>query len=127
MLSIITSRACKLTCMTYGERLDEAIKMAGSSRKAVAEATGLTVQAIGQCIRGETEFLKVDSSARAAELLDVDHFWLATGAGKARPDRAWPFELFSRSEFLLLPTKDREDAENSLAGAIQRAKQRRSA
>lgn len=113
--------------MTYGERLDAAIKLAGSSRKLVAKAAGVTEQAIGQCIRGETEFLKVESSARAAAFLDVDHFWLATGEGKARPDRAWPFELFSRADYFLIDKKERDSAENELAGAIQRIKQRKAA
>ncbi|MEO8391193.1 hypothetical protein [Polaromonas sp.] len=118
---------CKLSYMTYGERLDAAIRLAGSSRKLVAKAAGVTEQAVGQCIRGETEFLKVESSARAAAFLDVDHFWLATGEGKARPDRAWPFELFSRPDYMMLSQKDREDAENALAGAIQRLKQSKAA
>lgn len=124
---MLSSVICKLAYMTYGERLDAAIKMANSSRKLLAKAAGVTEQAIGQCIRGETEFLKVESSARAAAFLDVDHFWLATGEGKARPDRAWPFELFSRPDYMMLPQKEREDAENSLAGAIQRLKQSRAA
>lgn len=124
---MLSFEICKLASMTYGERLDAAIKLAGSSRKLVAKAAGLTEQAIGQCIRGETEFLKVESSARVAAFLDVDHFWLATGEGKSRPDRAWPFELFYRSDFMLLSTKEREDAENALAGAIQRLKQSKAA
>lgn len=109
--------------MKYGERLAIAIEMAKSSRKLAAAAAGITEQAIGQCIRGETEFLKVDGSAKVAAFLEVDHFWLETGEGKPRPERAWPFQLFSRSDYMLLSQKERDDSENALAGAIQRIKQ----
>mgnify|MGYP000748237041 CR=1 FL=1 len=34
----------------------------------------------------------------------------------------WPFELFSQSDWLLLPKKEREEIENSIAGAVLRAK-----
>jgi transcriptional regulator with XRE-family HTH domain len=106
--------------MTYGKRLEEAIKIAGSSRAKVATAAGLTVQAIGQCIRGETEFLKVDGSARAAAFLDVDHFWLATGEGKPRPDRAWPFELILPSQYKQIDADFKRHLENDLAGEWMR-------
>ena len=108
--------------MSYGKRLAEAIKLAGSSRKEVAKAAGLTEQAIGQCIRGETEFLKVDGSAKAAAFLDVNHHWLATGEGNPRPDRAWPFTLFMPNEYRQLDDAIKDSVENELAGAIQRQK-----
>lgn len=106
--------------MSYGKRLEQAIKLAGSSRTKVAEAVKLTPQAIGQCIRGDTEFLKVDGSAKVAAFLDVDHYWLATGEGSPRPDRAWPFTLFLPSQYKKLDQKLRDQVENELAGAVQR-------
>lgn len=66
---MLPDEVCKLSCVTYGERLDSAIKMANSTRKRAAVAAGLTERAIGQCIRGETTALKVDGSARVAAFL----------------------------------------------------------
>ncbi len=106
--------------MSYGKRLEQAIKLAGSSRAAAANAAGLSVQAIGQCIRGETEFLKVDGSARVAAFLDVDHYWLATGEGKARPDRAWPFSLILPSQYKQIDSEFKRHLENDLAGEWMR-------
>ena len=34
----------------------------------------------------------------------------------------WPFELFSQADWLLLSPKEREEIENSIAGAVLRAK-----
>ena len=108
--------------MSYGSRLQEAMRLAGKSREELAVAAGVTVQAIGQCSRGETKFLKVDGSAKAAAFLDVDHYWLATGDGNPRPDRAWPFELFLPSEYAKLDQSVKTAIENELAGAILRQK-----
>lgn len=120
--SMLSQDVCKLRPMNYGERLGYAIKLAGSSRRLLAQAVGLTEQAIGQCIRGETEFLKVEGSARAAAFLGVNHWWLATGEGEPQQDEGWPFNLFTRSDYALLTQQQRDDAENALAGAIQRAR-----
>lgn len=70
--------------MSYGERLDQALALAGKDRKALAAALGISVQAIGQSVRGPG-MLKADNSAKAAKYLAVDHHWLATGEGEARP------------------------------------------
>lgn len=37
-------------------------------------------------------------------------------------DAPWPFELFSYTEWMLLDPKERQDYENTIAGAILRAK-----
>lgn len=39
-------------------------------------------------------------------------------------DSSWPFELFPRQDWLLLDEKTRQEFENSIAGAIQRARLR---
>nr|WP_319566243.1 helix-turn-helix transcriptional regulator [uncultured Rhodoferax sp.] len=109
--------------MSYGQRLEAAIKLANSSRAEVAKAAGITVQAVGQCIRGETEFLKVDGSAKAAALLDVDHLWLATGEGNPRPDRAWPFTLILPHQYRQLDAEFKRHLENDIAGEWMRVQQ----
>lgn len=40
-------------------------------------------------------------------------------------DSSWPFELFTRQDWLLLDEKTRQEFENSIAGAIQRARLRK--
>ena len=50
--------------MSYGERLKEAIKLAGSSRKALGVDLGITEQAIGMVVRGDTNALTATASAR---------------------------------------------------------------
>ena len=122
-------RASMLSCyrinlprMSYGDRLQKAMELSGKSRGDLARALGKSVQAIGQCIRGETGAFTAENSARAAALCRVDHYWLATGDGHPRPDRAWPFDLFGPDEYALVPAEYRKRLENELAGEIQRAK-----
>jgi transcriptional regulator with XRE-family HTH domain len=106
--------------MTYGNRLDQAIKLAKSSRKALGEAIGITEQAIGQVIRGDTEALKAPHSAKAARFLKVDHHWLATSEGEPRPNAGWPFMSFGPSEYFRLSPELRLEIEDRLLGAIVR-------
>lgn len=70
---------------TYGQRLAHAIELARVDRAKLATAIGVSVQAVGQVIKGVTKALTADNSARAARFLRVDHFWLATGEGEPRP------------------------------------------
>lgn len=115
----------KLPCVSYQSRFLEAYKLAGSpARKVVAEVLGISVQAVGPLITGTTGTLQAEPSAKAADFLEVDHHWLATGEGRPRPDRAWPFELFDKKDWMLLDDAQREEIENSIAGAIQRARLR---
>ena len=106
--------------MTYGKRLGEAMNLAGFNRPMLAKATGKTVQAIGQCLKGKTGALTAENSAKAASALEVDHYWLATGEGKARPDRAWPFKSFLPAQYYKIDRKYRQDLEDQILGRITR-------
>lgn len=76
---------------TYGERLKEAIQIAKSSRRALGEALGVSVQAIGDVINGKTKAFTAENNAKAATFLRVDATWLAIGEGEPRPPlRALP-------------------------------------
>ena len=111
--------------MSYGKRLQEAIELANASRVVVAHAAGVSVQAIGQVIREETTALTAENSARVAAALKVDHFWLATGEGKPRPDRAWPYEHFSSDQFFrFLTAEERKENEALLWGKIMMAEKK---
>jgi antitoxin HigA-1 len=80
--------------MSYGMRLQQALDVAGKDRKALAEALGMSVQAVGQVITGGrsgAQMFNAENSAKAARFLGVDHHWLATGEGQMRTAAVWPF------------------------------------
>lgn len=115
--------------MTYGTRLDQAIKLAKASRKALGEAMGISEQAVGMVVRGDSGAFNVENSARAARFLRVDHHWLATGEGEPRPKSGWPFLSFGPAEYFSLDDDLRQEIEDRLLGAVVRtssAKERRS-
>lgn len=118
--SILSTQVCTLLRMEYGERLEEAIKLAKSSRADLAAAIGKSVQAVGQCITGKTGAFTAENSAKAADFLKVDHYWLATGEGQPRPDRAWPFKTFTPEQFYNLSQEVRDEFEDRLLGKIRR-------
>lgn len=88
------------TTTTYGQRLLEALKAAGKSRRQLATALGITEQAVGNIINGkETTFFMANNSAEAAAFLDVDHYWLATGKGQMElRGTDWPFKSVALGE-----------------------------
>jgi transcriptional regulator with XRE-family HTH domain len=79
----------------YGERLLQALQLNGmaepdgtpkrDARAKLAKAMGVTVQAVGDVIRGASNAFTAEKSAKAARYLRVDHYWLATGDGDPRP------------------------------------------
>jgi transcriptional regulator with XRE-family HTH domain len=82
MLSRRFHQGCKLSfTMEFGKRLEEALRIAGKERKDLADALGVSAQAIGQVIKGDTKALTAENCARAARFLGVDFYWLATGDG----------------------------------------------
>lgn len=114
ILSSANTLLCKLSFVNYGERLEHAIKLAKSSRAAVAQATGRSVQAIGQVIRGDTGALTAENSARAARALGVNHYWLATGEGSATSSADCPLSQELIDELAKLPHDQLVKHENSL-------------
>jgi transcriptional regulator with XRE-family HTH domain len=68
--------------MTYGKRLDSAMKAANCSRKDLARVLDVTVNAIGMVITGggrEERWLSRENNQAAAKHLKVDPHWLWTG------------------------------------------------
>lgn len=106
--------------MTFGKRLDQAIKLAKLSRKAVGLAVGISEQAVVMVIRGETNAFTAENAAKAARALRVDVYWLATGEGDPRPNSGWPFLSFGPAEFFRLDPALRQEVEDRLLGAIVR-------
>lgn len=63
---------------TFGERLEAALDGAKKTRKGLAEELKISVQAVGQAVRGESSFTAANT-AKAARYLRVNWYWLATG------------------------------------------------
>ncbi|MCA3185979.1 helix-turn-helix transcriptional regulator [Cupriavidus sp.] len=82
---------------TFTERLEEALRLGGKDRQQLADALGITVQAVSQLLLGKTKTMTAENCVRTARLTGVDSFWLATGSGEARGDNAsapqWPFRV----------------------------------
>jgi transcriptional regulator with XRE-family HTH domain len=79
------SAGATLPPMSYGERLAKAMEQARVDRAKLAAALEISVQAVGQVLNGQTKAFTADKSAKAARLLRVDHYWLATGEGEPKP------------------------------------------
>jgi len=89
---------------TYGNRLNEALRLANRERQELADAIAVSVQAVGQVIAGKTKALTAENSERAARFLRVDPYWLATGEGTpdAKPGATaapWPFSMISPEQW----------------------------
>lgn len=70
----------------YSARLAHALALAGGMKQTeLAEAIGVKKAAVNQVLSGKSQYLNALNSARAAEILKVDHHWLATGQGQPRP------------------------------------------
>ncbi len=71
----------------YADRLVQAMREAENpyTNVELAEALGITRQAIDKVLKGGSKEMSASNNARAAQLLNVDPTWLATGEGTARP------------------------------------------
>lgn len=111
---------------TYGDRLDAALRLANTDRQTLADQLGISVQAIGQVIAGKTKALTAENSAKAAKVLGVSGYWLATGEGaidgvlEAKPSAVipWPFARIREADLRALSADDRTMVEGALALAI---------
>lgn len=66
----------------YGDRLQLAMDMAKASRKDLAGSLGVSVQAVGDVLRGKSSAFTAENNSKAAQFLGVDPNWLATGEGE---------------------------------------------
>lgn len=82
---------------TFTERLEEALRIGGKDRQQLADALGITIQAVSQLLLGKTKTMTAENCVRTARLTGVDSFWLATGSGDPRSAGAsasqWPFRV----------------------------------
>ncbi len=86
---MISGDLCKYPCMDeFGARITTALALAKLDRKALATHLGVSVQAVGQAIRGGR--FSAENTARAARFLGVNWFWLATGEESAEVEDGPP-------------------------------------
>lgn len=64
---------------TYQHRLAQAMREAGKSARDLAQALGISPQAVHRVIKGNSKFFNAENNERAAATLGVSAFWLATG------------------------------------------------
>ena len=108
--------------MSYGMRLEEALKLAKKDRAQLAEALGVSVQSVGQIILGKTKAATAENCARSARFLRVDMHWLATGEGVPRPRPLSPLALDLATQFdARVPVDKRKAVHAHLMGTIDLA------
>ena len=74
--------------MPYKDRLRDALRLAKKTVPELAKHLEVTPQAIYQQLKGGKTGdgeMYAGNSAKAARFLGIDHYWLATGIGEARP------------------------------------------
>lgn len=72
-----------LDCMTtYADRFSEALEQPGKTVAGVADAMGVSRQAVYSIKRGQTKAATAENNAAAALYFSCDPSWLATGKGK---------------------------------------------
>jgi transcriptional regulator with XRE-family HTH domain len=81
MLSRVEST---LSRVTYADRFSEGLARPNKTRKGVADAMGVSVQAVGQIVNGQTKAATAENNAAAAAYFQCDPTWLATGKGSPR-------------------------------------------
>jgi transcriptional regulator with XRE-family HTH domain len=83
--SILCRQRFTLINVTFADRLTLALSAAVMTPVKLAESLGVTVQAVSQVLSGSTKAMTAANCARAARILSVDAYWLATGDGEMRP------------------------------------------
>jgi transcriptional regulator with XRE-family HTH domain len=106
--------------MTYGDRLQQAMQAAKVDRKELARHLGVSVQAVGQVITGDTKAFDATNHTKAFLRLRCDPLWLATGK-QSRPNLSavqaeeppapwpsrWQFRVLDIELFERLPAPDK--------------------
>ena len=68
----------------YKDRLAEAMKDAGVTTSTLASQLEVTYQAVDKVLKGNTKELTASNNSKAAQILNVNTDWLATGRGSKR-------------------------------------------
>jgi len=106
--------------MSYAERLAKALDAAGLNQSELARALGITTASVSNIMTGASKSMAADNSVRAAKLLNVSPYWLATGQGPMRPAGTSPLATRMAAEFdRLVPDSMRERVYAQVMGLIE--------
>jgi transcriptional regulator with XRE-family HTH domain len=108
--------------MTYGSRLDSAMKATKCTRKELALVLGITVNAIGMVITGggrEERWLSRENNKAAAHHLKVDEHWLWTGKEPPSVKQPDPVTKEAKSLDLVLKSIPAERRDKAYQEALQ--------
>ena len=81
---VVQSNLKILRMTTLSERIREAIETSGVSVARIAEACGISQQAVYDWMKGETRELMGNNLVELAELTGFDPRWIAKGVGARR-------------------------------------------
>lgn len=78
--TMVLAKTHNLTTMVdYWQRISAALKHARITQKELQEGLKISYQAMKKLEDGKTKSLSAENNARAARILDVNSYWLATG------------------------------------------------
>jgi len=100
---------------TYGSRLLIAMEAKNATRKDLATALGVSVQAVGDVLRGKSGAFTAENNAKSAHYLGVNPNWLATGKGQME------FPSEETTTYLLAPGAKQSNQPLSLTGRARSA------
>jgi|GEM_PF-679684 len=122
---------------TLAERLEKALADPPSKRPAdLARACGVKPPSVSDWLSGKTKKMEGANLLAAAEFLEVNYWWLATGKGPMRPDTTdhadrsakrldgsyWPFPRIAEDDVRSLSSSDLARVEGAIALAIAQLK-----
>lgn len=98
-----------LADVNFAERLREALRVSGKTRKQLAQHLGVTDSTVTQAINGQTAAFSAANSARTAHFCRVEPLWLATGDGPMRQAALSPMaqDLAQRFDQARVEERDR--------------------
>lgn len=100
------------TMVDFKDRLKSALEHAGMTPVQLASRLGVTRQAIENAVKGRSDSLSAENCAKAARVMSVDGYWLATGDGEMVNQEkdvieVWPFPVVDRARYERLDAKGR--------------------
>jgi transcriptional regulator with XRE-family HTH domain len=104
---------------SFKERLTTAMERVKCDRAKLAKELGVSVQAVGAVLLGDSKALSAANTAKAARFLGVDWYWLATGEGQIEPATSWPVRRVPVRRFTDLKPEDQAYVEGQIKAAIE--------
>jgi transcriptional regulator with XRE-family HTH domain len=129
---------------TLAERVNARLNAIAPKKQAdLARATGVKASSIAGWVNGKTKHILAHNIFAAAEFLECDPYWLATGEIKHYPAHPgsttliateaahtydvtpWPFETITHQQWSTLPERDKGRLEHIIVQEIAAAHERK--